>query len=87
MSLAYKDRYDTWYENKGMQMMWTDISDPRDIHIKKIVEFKDIVPNTMESFVLQRFSSINNTIYLGHRYPNFDIEEFCAYILWLDSYR
>lgn len=65
--------------------MWTDISDPYDIKIRQIRDYKDIVPGTAESFRQQRFLIFNNSIFLGHMYPNFDINNYTSYILWLDS--
>lgn len=84
VSLAYKDRYTSW-DNLGTKLMWTDISNPNDIKIKQIKDYTDIVPGTKESFALHRFNTINNTIYLSHYYPNFDIQNNTCYILWLDS--
>lgn len=84
ISLAYKDRYESW-DNLGTKMMWTDISNPFSIKTIRIRDFKDIVPATKQSFTLQRFNAINNTIHLSHNYPNFDIQKNTCYILWLDS--
>lgn len=85
VSIAFKDRYDSW-ENKGLKIMWNDISDPYNITTTRIIDYKDIVSNSKESFLNLRFKTLNNTIFLGHRYPNFDIQDNCAYILWLDAY-
>ncbi len=84
VSIAYKDRLDSW-NNNGLKMMWTDISDP--YHIKNIrsIDYSDIVPGSKESFVTLSFKTLGNTIYLGHYYPNFDIEDGAAYILWLNE--
>jgi hypothetical protein len=84
ISLAYKDRYESW-DNLGTKMMWTDISDPFHIKTKQIKDYTKIVPGTKENFRLQRFNAINNTIHLSHYYPNFDIRKNTCYILWLDS--
>lgn len=84
ISLAYKDRYESW-NNLGTKIMWTDISNPSEIKIKQIKDYTDIIPGSKESFYLQRFNAINNTIQLSHYYPNFDIQKNTCYILWLDS--
>lgn len=84
VSLAYRDRYDSW-DNKGQQLMWIDISDPYDIKKERILDLKDLVPNTKESFFSLGFTCLNNTIFLSHRHPNFDLEKNAAYILWLSK--
>ena len=84
ISLAYKDRYESW-ENLGLKMMWSDISDPRNIHTKQILDLTSLVPGTKQTFLDHRFRTFNSTIFLGHVYPNFEIQENSAYILWLDS--
>ncbi len=84
VSLAFRDRYDSW-DNMGQQLMWTDLSDPYDLKTKRIIDLKDFVPNSKESFLLLSFTCLNNTIFLSHRYPNFDIQENVAYILWLSA--
>ena len=84
ISLAYKDRYES-FDNLGAKIMWTDISDPTNIKTKQIIDYTDIIPGTKEKFNLQRFGVLNNTIYLSHHYPNFDIQKNICYILWLDS--
>lgn len=85
VSLAYKDRFDSWEINNGTRLLWTDISNPENIRIKDLKEYKDIIPATKESFAYWRFKCRANTIFLSHRYANFDIEANCAYILWLDD--
>jgi len=82
VALAYRDRYDSW-ENKGQQLMWIDISDPYNIKKKRLLDLKDLVPNSKESFFSLGFTCLNNTIFLSHRHPNFDLEKNAAYILWL----
>lgn len=84
ISLAYKDRYESW-DNLGTKIMWTDISDPNNIKLKQIKDYTDIVPGTKEDFRLQSLNVNNNTIQLSHYYPNFDILQNTCYILWLDS--
>ena len=84
VSLAYKDRYESW-DNLGTKIMWTDLSDPLNLTTRQIIDYKDIIPGTKETFSSLRFKSVNNTIFLGHRYPNFDIQTNSAYILWLDA--
>ncbi|MCZ2100267.1 MAG: T9SS type A sorting domain-containing protein [Chitinophagales bacterium] len=84
VSLAYKDRIESW-DNLGTKIMWTNISDPYDIKIRQIRDYTDIVPGTKAHFNLQRFQTFNNSIFLSHYYPNFDIEQNTSYVLWLDS--
>jgi len=84
VALAYRDRYDSW-ENKGQQLMWIDLSDPYDIKKERILDLKDLVPNSKESFFSLGFTCLNNTIFLSHRHPNFDLEKNAAYILWLSE--
>jgi hypothetical protein len=84
VSLAYRDRYESW-SNRGTKIMWTDISDPFKIKTRQIKDYTGIIPGTKESFLLQRFNAINNTIHISHNYPNFDIQKNTCYILWLDS--
>ncbi len=84
VSLAYKDRFDSW-DNLGTKMMWVDISDPFKIDNFRLKDYTDLVPGTKETFLNQRFIALNNTIFLSHRYPNFDIQQNVNYLLWLDS--
>ncbi len=84
VSIAYKDRLDSW-NNNGLKMMWTDISDPYNIKNIRSIDYSDIVPGSKESFVTLSFKTLGNTIYLGHYYPNFDIQDGAAYILWLNE--
>lgn len=84
VALAIKDRLDSW-ENQGFQLLWTDISDPSNIQTTRIIDYRDLVPNSKESFLNLRFRSYSNTIFVSHTYPNFVIQEHSAYILWLDS--
>lgn len=84
VSIAYKDRYESW-ENLGTKILWVDISDPFDVKTIRIKEFSDILPGTKSSFLLQRFKTMNNTIHLSFYYPNFDIQKYTCYILWLDE--
>lgn len=84
LSLAYRDRYDSW-DNPGTQLMWLDVSNPKDVKMIKIKDYSDIIPGTHSSLFLQRFNTINNTIHISHHYPNFDIQTYACYILWMDS--
>ena len=84
LSLAYRDRLKSW-DNLGTLMQWIDISDPLDIKIKQVREFKDIIPGSKEHFRAHRFSAFNNTVCLSHYYYNIDIQKYACYILWLDS--
>ncbi len=84
ISLAYKDRYESW-DNLGTKIMWTDISDVNNIKTKQIKDYSEIIPGTKESFKLQGFNINYNSIHLSHYYPNFDIQKNTCYILWLDS--
>ncbi|MGE5356177.1 MAG: T9SS type A sorting domain-containing protein [Deltaproteobacteria bacterium] len=84
LSLAYRDRLKSW-DNLGTLMQWIDISDPLDIKIKQVKEFKDIIPGSKEHFRAHRFSAFNNTVCISHYYYNIDIQKYACYILWLDS--
>ncbi len=84
IALAYRDRYES-IENLGTKIMWVDISDSRNVKLKQIRDYADIVPGTQRTPLLQSFNTINNTICLTHNYYNRDIERYIGYILWLDS--
>lgn len=85
LSLAYRDRLKSW-DNLGTLMQWIDISDPFDIKIKQVKEFKDIIPGSKEHFRAQPFGALRNTINISHYSSyNFDIQNYACYILWLDS--
>ncbi|TVR76011.1 MAG: T9SS C-terminal target domain-containing protein [Saprospirales bacterium] len=84
IALAYKDRFEGW-DNHGTEIIWIDISNTGDINIRQSIDYKDILPATKYSFVNQRFKVVNNTIFLSHRFPNFDILADANYILWLNE--
>lgn len=84
VSLAYKDRAASLDSNE-IQLMWTDISDPFNIRTTNIIDYGDLIPGSDQTFRGLSFKTIDNTIFLSHLYPNFDLQEFSAYILWLTA--
>lgn len=66
ISVALKDRFLS-LDNPGLQLMWTDISDPFEITSPKIIDYKDLVPGSDQTLQGFRFKCIGNTIFLGHQ--------------------
>jgi hypothetical protein len=83
ISLVYKDRFESW--NPETQLMWINIQNPFEIKVDKILNLTDILPGSKSSFVLHRFKTINNSIFLTHQYPNIELEKITSFILWLNK--